>query len=123
MLQLPKLTERAARAITRLMDTLPTSIHAEKYLPTVGWEVESNEPGFIPGPCIGLHPKEDVPPDLLLESQGVTVAYNLSDPMLIKHQGHLLDYLGGRFIFVDNEIVRFSANSGWLLLIYALHKS
>jgi hypothetical protein len=105
------ITLRAAQEIERLMKTLPEETNPEKYLPSISWQNSSSDPGFVPGPCIGVHEKTDVADAYIIDAHGLKVAFNLSDDLLAQYQEFALDFFGGRFIFVDKKMSAFIGNS------------
>jgi hypothetical protein len=103
----PDITPRAASAISRLLEMVPEEMKQTPHLATVSWMVGSDEPDFVPGPCIGLHPAHEVPDEYIVDSHGIRVAFNLPDDLMTKYQEYALDYLGGRFLFVERSMTDF----------------
>jgi hypothetical protein len=89
------------------MDTLPEETRRARYLPVIGWMIDSDDPAFVPGPCIGGDREDAIPSEYVVEAFGVRLAFNLPDALLEKYQDCALDYLGGRFLFVDKDALAF----------------
>jgi hypothetical protein len=105
-MKLPGITKRAARAISKLM-LLWSEKQREEWLPVIAWLIGSNEPGFVPGPCLGGHPAEKVPSQWIVEAHGIIVVYNLPPDILEKYQDCVLDYMGNQFMFIEPSAVKF----------------
>jgi hypothetical protein len=106
--ELPQLTKRAAKEIARLVQTHSNKLKHEEYVPTIGWMISSSNPNeFAPGPCLGLHPIKGVPLNLIRESYGIRVAFNLPNDVMKRYHDHILDYLGNRFVFITRSDAAF----------------
>lgn len=106
-MKLPEITERAAEAIRSIIKKTPEYIDLEEYLPSINWELGTKESGFAPGPFIGLHEKNRVPREYVSDSQGLKIAYNLPPEIMTKYDECVLDYVEGRFLFVERNMTPF----------------
>jgi hypothetical protein len=106
-MKFPDVTPRTVRAIERLMDSLPAKMKRERWLPIICWEIDSGEPGSVPGPCIGLDKETIIPSDFVVQAFGMKIAFNLPEEILERHNDYVLDYVGGRFMFVKRSMTTF----------------
>jgi hypothetical protein len=103
----PGITKRAAYAIQHLMSTLPEEMKKANYLPAIGWEVGFGEPGFVPRPGLGGMERDRVPPEYVIHAWGVDFMFSFSEATLQKFENSVLDFIDGRFIFVDKIAAQF----------------
>ena len=102
---LPSITKRAAQEISRMVDTLlPERLKRDDYIPVVMWMFDSTEAGFVPGPEIGAHKRSTIPSQYVVEAFGIRVGFSLPDFLLKKYQNCTLDFMGGRFLFIDETM-------------------
>ena len=76
-------------------------------MPIICWMVESNQLGFVPGPCLALEVEGKVPGEFIVESHGLKVGFNLPEAKLTENQDCALDFLGDRFVFIPKGIGKF----------------
>jgi hypothetical protein len=106
-MKFPDITPRAARAISRLMDSLPAEERGQ-LIPIICWMVaDSSEPGFVPRPTIGMDKATIIPPEYVVEASGIKIAFNLSSEILEEHSDCVLDYVGDRLMFVNKNMTNF----------------
>ena len=108
MASYPKITKRAAHQIARLERERREILPPGNYLSFIGSDVDV-DPDRSSHPTFRLHyffsDGEGVPEDLLVECNGVKVAYFLHDRLLAGLQSAVLDFEGGQFLFVDVRTV------------------
>jgi hypothetical protein len=100
----PRITQRAAAMITHLMTMVPER-DRDKYLPVITWIIQDSlDVDFVPGPWVGVMEIERIPAEMMLRVHGIRLAFNLDEPTLEKYRNCVLDYMGGRFVFIDQTM-------------------
>ena len=102
-MQLPGLTKRAAQKISLITLKVTSDLpDRDQYLPVVQWTTENTaEPNFVPGLGLGLHRRADIPPEYIIEAHGIQLVCWLPDEMIERFKDAFIDYIEGRFIFID----------------------
>jgi len=106
MLDLPKLTKRAAQEIARREAVRRRHAPPGNYLSFIGCEVEV-EPDYPPDPPIRPHysysDAAGVPEEYQVECHGVRVAFATHERILARLGPCFLDFDGERFTFIKND--------------------
>ena len=105
--KLPTITRRAAEAIIQIVEKYSPADKKNHYLPIIGWMVESNQPGFVVGPCLALELESKVPDEFILRAHNISVGFNIPEAKLKANEDAVLDFMEGRFVFVPKAITRF----------------
>jgi hypothetical protein len=101
-IKLPRVTLRAAQAVSRLMEKHGKELPRQEYVPLIGWVSDSTEPDFVPGPCLAVDRLENIPSELVVEPFGVKPGFILPEEKRLMYENSQLDYIDGDF-FVSNE--------------------
>jgi hypothetical protein len=104
MISLPKFTRRAAEEIARREAESRRHLPPGHYLSFMGWgnDIEPDPP---PGPVFGHYYFSDaagVPDEFIVECHGVRLAFNIHERLLAKLNSPVLDFVGERFVFIEN---------------------
>ena len=88
--------------MARLMGMVPED-EREGCLLVVNWTSRTPDSHLTPGLHIGGMKSKDVPPEYIVESHGVRVAYNFDEVQASKFDGCVLDYVEGTLVFIDER--------------------
>ena len=74
-------------------------VNLSSEMPVFGWEIGMpNERNFVPGKILGLHPRNLVPRDCVINECGLKIAINFPEYINIEKES-VIDFSNGTFTF------------------------